>query len=338
MRVREPGGPGVLEVADVPDPEPGPEEVLVEVRAAALNRADLLQRQGHYPAPPGAPSDVPGLEFAGVVAATGERAGAVAASAGASPFRPGDRVMGLLGGGGYAERVASPADLVLPVPEGLSFPEAAAVPEVFFTAFDALVRQAGLGLGDAVLIHSAGGGVGTAALQIADLAGASPVVGTASAGKLEGLADRGLPLDVPVDYREEAFREAVADATEGRGVDVILDTVGADYWEDNVASLAELGRMVLVGLLGGRRVEADLGVLLRKRARVLGTVLRSRSRAEKAALTAEVRRRLLPRFRDGTLRPVVDRTFPLGDAAGAHRYMEENRNLGKIVLEVGAGA
>lgn len=338
VRIEAPGGPEALELADVPDPEPGPDEVLVEVRAAALNRADLLQRQGAYPAPPGAPADVPGLEFAGVVAGAGERAGAVAEAAGAPAVRPGDRVMGLLGGGGYAERVTTPADLLLPVPEGLTFAEAAAVPEVFLTAWDALVRQAGLGAGHAVLIHSAGGGVGTAALQIADLAGASPVVGTASAGKLEGLSERGLPLDVAVDYREESFREVVADVTDGRGVDVILDTVGADYWEDNVASLAELGRLVLVGLLGGGRVEADLGALLRKRARVMGTVLRSRSRAEKAALTAEVRRRLMPLFRDGTLRPVVDRTFPLEEAAAAHRRMEENRNLGKIVLDVGVGA
>lgn len=337
VRIREPGGPDVLETVEAPAPEPAPDEVLAEVRATALNRADLLQREGRHPAPAGAPPDVPGLEFAGVVAAAGESAGAVARAAGGAPPAPGDRVMGLLGGGGYAERVTTPADLVLPIPEGLTFAEAAAVPEVFFTAYDALVRQAGLGPGDAVLIHSAGGGVGTAALQVAELAGASPVVGTASAEKLAGLAERDLPLDVPVAYREASFREAVASATGGRGVDVILDTVGAEYWEDNVACLAELGRLVLVGLLGGRRVEADLRALLGKRARVLGTVLRSRSRAEKAALAADVRRRLLPAFREGRLRAVVDRTFGLEEAARAHRYMEENRNLGKIVLETAGG-
>lgn len=334
MRIAGPGGPEVLEPADRPDPRPAPDELLVEVRATALNRADLLQRRGHYPAPPGAPSDVPGLEFAGVVAEVGAAAAAAARSGGRRPPEPGDRVMGLLGGGGYAERVTTPPSLTLPVPEGMTLVEAAAVPEVFLTAYDALFRQAGLGLGERVLIHSAGGGVGTAALQLADVGGASRVVGTASGPKLEALAEEGLPLDVGVDYRRESFRRVVAQTTDGRGVDVILDTVGGDYWEDNVASLAELGRMVLVGLLGGRRAEADLAAILRNRLRVLGTVLRARSRAEKAGLVAEVRERVLPLFREGRLRPVVDRTFRLEEAPEAHRYMGENRNLGKIVLEV----
>jgi len=264
----------------------------------------------------------------------GSSAAATARAAGRPPPEPGDRVMGLLGGGGYAEMVATPESLLLPVPEGMTLVEAAAVPEVFFTAYDALFRQAELGPGERVLIHAAGGGVGIAALQLAELGGASLVVGTASGPKLEGLSREGIPLHVGVDYREDSFRRVVEEATDGRGVDLILDTIGADYWEDNVASLAELGRLVLVGLLGGRRVEADLGELLRHRRRVMGTVLRARSRAEKATLTAEVRDRLLPLFREGRLRPVVDRTFPLEQAADAHRYMAENRNLGKIVLEV----
>ena len=329
IRITGPGGPEVLELAEVPDPEPGPEDVVVDVRAAAINRADLLQRQGRYPVPPGAPDDIPGLEAAGVVAKVGARVREVA---------PGDRVMALLGGGGYAERVAVPAGMALRVPDGLSFPEAAAIPEVFFTAYDALFRQAGLGMGESVLIHAAGGGVGSAALQLARAGGAATVFGTASAGKLEGLEREGLPLDVPIDYESEAFEEIVAERTGGRGVDVILDMVGGDYLGPDLRSLAELGRLVLVGLLRGRSAEADLGRILRGRLRVLGTVLRARSPAEKLALTAEVRERLLPLFERGRLRPVVDRILPLAEAAEAHRLMASNENLGKIVLEVDARA
>jgi len=326
IRITGPGGPDVLRLEEVPAPEPGPEDVIVDVRAAALNRADLLQRQGHYPAPPGAPGDIPGLEAAGVVSVVGERV---------RGLEPGDRVMALLGGGGYAERVRVPAGMALPVPGGLSFVQAAAIPEVFFTAYDALFRQADFSMGESVLVHAAGGGVGTAALQLARVGGASAVFGTASAQKLAGIEREGLPLDVPIDYRIEAFDDVVAERTDGRGVDVILDMVGGDYLGPDLRSLAELGRLVLVGLLRGRTAEADLGRLLRGRLRVLGTVLRARSAAEKLALTAEVRDRLLPLFERGRLRPVVDRTFPVADAAGAHAYMEANENLGKIVLEVG---
>lgn len=331
VRIPEPGGPEVLRVERVPDPVPGPDELLVRVRAAALNRADLIQRRGGYPAPPGAPSDIPGLEVAGDVAAVGARARE------RGGFSRRDRVMGLLGGGGYAELVAVPAALALPVPEGLSFAEAAAVPEVFLTAWDALFTQGRMGTGDAVLVHSAGGGVGTAAVQIARAAGASRVFGTASGSKLAGLEKLGLAPDVGIDYRRRSFREVVERETAGRGVDVILDTVGGPYWPDNVASLAPLGRLVLVGLLGGARAEADLGALMRGRLTVVGTILRGRTLAEKAALVRAFRERGLPLLADGRLRPVVDRAFPLAEAAAAHRYMEENRNLGKIVLVVGEG-
>ena len=326
IRITRPGGPEVLRLEEVPDPEPGPDEVLVDVRAAALNRADLLQRQGHYPAPPGAPADIPGLEMAGVVASVGGRVRGVS---------PGDRVMALLGGGGYAERVVVPAGMVLPVPSSLSFAEAAAIPEVFYTAYDALFRQAGLSMGESVLVHAAGGGVGTAALQLARAGGAARIFGTASSAKLTGIERQGLPLDVPIDYRAASFEEVVRERTEGRGVDVILDMVGGDYLGPDLRSLAELGRVVLVGLLRGRSAEADLGLILRRRLRVLGTVLRARSAAEKLTLTAEVRDRLLPLFEQGRLRPVVDRTFPLEEAEMAHRSMDADENLGKIVLEVG---
>lgn len=326
VRIAGSGGPEVLELADRPEPECGPDDLLVEVRAAALNRADLLQRRGHYPAPPGAPEDVPGLECAGVVRRAGRRV---------RGFEPGDRVMGLLGGGAYAEAVALPASLALPVPTSLDFVEAAAVPEAFLTAHDALARRADFGAGETLLVHSAGGGVGTAALQLARVAGAARVFGTASKEKLAGIGREELPLDVPVDRHAEAFHEVVARETVGRGVDAILDTVGADYWEANVASLAERGRMVLIGLLGGAEARVDLSRVLRKRATVVGTVLRSRPLHEKADLVREVRDRLLPLFEQGRLRPVVDRTYPLAEAAEAHRRMEGNANLGKIVLVVG---
>lgn len=314
----------MLEVAEVPDPTPRGGEALVRVRAAGVNRADLLQRMGRYPPPAGAPADVPGLEFAGEV---------VRVEGGGGPAA-GTRVMGLLGGGGYAELAAVPVPLLLPVPERLSWLEAGAVPEAFLTAADALFARGRLRPADRVLIHAAAGGVGTAALQLARAAGAELVVGTASAPKLRGLRERGLSPDVGVDYRSESFREAVERATDGQGVDVVLDTVGAPYWADNVASLSPLGRLVLVGLLGGARAEVDLGALMRGRLTVVGTVLRSRSVAEKAALTEEFAGRFLALLEVGTIRPVLDRTFRLEEAAEAHRYMAESRNLGRLVLEV----
>lgn len=329
IRIREPGGPDVLVPADAPDPVPEAGEVMVHVRAAGVNRADLLQRLGRYPAPPGAPPDIPGLEVAGVV----ERSGPGAEAAG---LDAGDRVMAIVGGGGYAARVAVPAGQLLPIPETLSFVEGAAIPEAFLTAADALFFRGGLGPGGAVLIHSAGGGVGTAALQLARAAGARLVIGTASGPKLEAICERGLPLDVGIDYREGGFAPEVLDATDGAGVDVILDTVGAPYWEENVTALAELGTLVLVGVLGGARVEADLRTLMRKRATVVGTVLRSRPPDEKAALTADFRDRFLAGFDADppVLQPVVNRVFPLEDAAEAHRLLETDRTFGKLILEV----
>ena len=325
VRITESGAPEVLRPEEVPDPEPGPDEVLVDIEAAAINRADLYQRRGHYPVPPGWPESIPGLEMAGVAAEVGGRVQGI---------EPGDRVMALLGGGGYAERVAVHGDLLLPVPENLTMVEAAGVPEVFYTAYDALFRQVGLEMGERVLIHAAGGGVGTAALQLARAGGAGRIFGTASEEKLEGLRELGLPLDVGIDYRSRDFADVVREETGGDGVQVILDVVGGDYWSQNMESLAWQGRMVLVGLLGGRSAEADLGRVLRNRITVVGTVLRARSLGEKLELTREFRQRVLPLLRDGRLRPVIDRTFPLEEAAGAHRHMEENRNLGKIVLEV----
>ncbi len=321
--ITKPGGPEVLRLQDAPEPECGPDDLLVEVRATALNRADLLQRMGRYPDPPDAPADIPGLEMAGVVARKGSRV---------TEHRPGDRVFALLSGGGYAERVVVHRAMALPIPANLDFQQAASIPEVFFTAYDALFNWCRLQMGERALIHAAGSGVGVAAIQLAKAAGAT-VLGTAgSAEKLCKAAALG--LDAGINYREQDFAEVVREATGGRGVDVILDVIGASYWEKNIASLAVKGRLVLVGTMGGGKVETNIGGLMPKRLSVFGTVLRMRSFAEKAALTEQFRRHVLPLLESGRLRPVVDRVFPLAQAADAHRYMESNANFGKIVLAV----
>lgn len=320
-----PGGPDVLEFTDVEPPVAGPHEVAVEVRCTALNRADLLQRAGQYPPPDHVRADIPGLEYAGVITDVGE---------GVDESAVGSWVMGLVPGASYAECIVTPFDETIGIPERLGFTGGAAVPEAFSTAWDALL-QAGFQEGMSVLVHAAGSGVGTAALQLARAFGASRVYGTASAGKLTAIAERRLPLDVPIDYRTTAFRDVIRRETGGAGVDVIIDLIGGSYWTDNLLSLADRGRLVLVGLLGGVTAQTNLGVILRRRLHVIGTVMRTRGRDERREVARRVREDLLPRFDDGTLQPVVDRVFPLAEAAAAHRYMEDNRNLGKILLTVG---
>lgn len=325
IRILRPGDPGVLELVDVESGTPGRGQVGVSIHATAVNRADLLQRRGGYPAPEGWPADIPGLEFAGIVEQVGD---------GVDESVVGSWVMGILGGGGYAEQVVTDVSHTMRIPPGLQFVEAAAVPEAFFTAYDALVLQGGLKEGMTVLVHAAGSGVGTAALQVAQSFGAARVFGTASRGKLGLIADRGLPLDVPIDYTSQSFRDVIRRETAGRGVDLVLDLVGATYWSDNIASLAPRGKLLLVGLLGGAMAQINLGVLMRRRLTITGTVLRSRGPEEKSALTARAERDLSPLFATGELEPVVDRVFPLADAAEAHAYVEENRNLGKVMLRV----
>ena len=319
--VTEPGGPEVLRIQEIEEPSPGAEEVLVEVKATALNRADLAQRRGRYPAPPGIRGDVPGLEMAGVVMVVGQRVQGV---------QPGDRVMGLLGGAGYAERAVLHSRMALPIPGNLTFAEAASLPEVFFTSYDALFNQCELKMGERVLIHAVGSGVGTAAVQLARQAGAITWGTAGSPEKLAKAAELG--LEVGINYREEEFEEVVQRQTGGQGVDVILDVIGGPYYEANLRSLALRGRMVLVGSLGGSQVETSLGLLSSKRLRVHGTVLRARPLEEKIALSQQVQKHLLPLFEAGRLRPVVDRVFPLAEVAAAHEYMEANLNFGKIVL------
>ena len=318
------GGPEVLEVRDdVPEPEPGPDEVVVEVVSAALNRADLLQRRGLYPGPP-MDHEVPGLELAGRVVATGRRATA---------WSEGDAVMGIVAGGAQAERIAVHERQLVAVPEALDVADAGAVPEVFLTAWDALVLQGGLTSGRTALVHAGASGVGTAAIQLVKALGGSIVV-TASSGKLAACRDLG--ADVAVDYAEEDFVAAARDLTGGRGVDVVLDVIGGDYLQRNVDALAVGGTIVQVGVMGGGRTELNLGALLPKRAHLVGTVLRSRPLEEKLAVTQRFGREVLPLLADGRLRPVIDRRFPLTDVAAAHEVMEANANVGKLVLDVPA--
>jgi NADPH2:quinone reductase len=318
------GGPEVLTLREVPDPVPGPEEVLVRVVSTALNRADLLQRQGHYPGPPMA-HEIPGMELAGRVAACGERA---------ARWSIGDAVMGLVGGGAYAELVTIHERQLVPVPPALPLADAGAVPEVFFTAWDAMVRHGGLTPGRVVLVHAGGSGVGTAAIQYARAMGAKVVV-TASAGKLD--ACRALGANLAIDYGTQVYVAVARDFTGGVGVDVVVDLVGGDYLARNVEVVAVGGRIVSVGLVGGASGTMPLGALMAKRATLVGTVLRARPLEEKIALAQRFEREVLPFLADGTCRPVIDSRYPLDEVAEAHRRMESNANVGKIVLEVSAG-
>ncbi|HXU63975.1 MAG TPA: NAD(P)H-quinone oxidoreductase [Polyangia bacterium] len=318
------GGPEVLELRDRQAPPPGRGEVRVRIRAAAVNRADLLQRAGHYPAPPDATPDVPGLEFAGELEALGD---------GVTGAAPGQRVLGLCGGGAYAEAITVPARTVAPLPDALTFTDGAAIPEAFITAWDALIEQARLRAGETVLIHAAGSGVGTAAVQVAHAIGAR-VVGTArTADKLARARPLGLDEGVHVEGGG-GFAPAVLHATEGRGADVVLDLVGGPYLAESLACVAPRARIMLVGLLAGPRAELDLGRLLQRRVQLTGTVLRARPLEEKIAAVQQMARHLMPLFERGALRPVVDRVFPLAEAGAAHAHVASNGGFGKVVLAV----
>ncbi|MFC3380383.1 NAD(P)H-quinone oxidoreductase [Couchioplanes azureus] len=317
--IEEPGGPEALVWAEVPDPEPGPGEVVVEVTAAAVNRADVMQRQGHYPPPPGAPP-YPGLECSGVVAAVGP---------GVTGHHLGERVCALLAGGGYAERVAVPAGQLLPVPQGLSLQEAAALPEVACTVWSNVVDIARLRKGQTLLVHGGGGGIGTFAIQLGKALGATVVV-TAREPKHEQL--RALGADLAVDYTATDFVEATRDFTGGRGADVILDIIGAKYLSRNIAALATGGRIVTIGLQGGRKGELDFGALMAKRAAITATTLRARPVEDKSRIVRGVHDMVWPLVEAGAIRPIIDRTVALREAAEAHRLMEASDHLGKIVL------
>lgn len=311
------GGPEVLSVGEVPDPTPGPGEVLVAVAATAVNRADTLQRQGFYPPPPGA-SDVIGLECSGTVAALG---------AGVEGWAVGDEVCALLAGGGYAAYVVVPVGQLMPVPRGVSLVEAAALPEVACTVWSNVFMVAGLQPGDRFLVHGGSGGIGTMAIQLASATSAKVFATAGSAAKLAACAELG--ADVTINYREEDFVEVVRG---DGGADVILDNMGASYLGRNVDALATEGRLVIIGMQGGAKGELDINALLRKRGAVIATSLRARPTDDKAAICTSVVENVWPLVADGTVRPIVHTTMPLEDVAAAHALMESSDHIGKIVL------
>jgi putative PIG3 family NAD(P)H quinone oxidoreductase len=331
------GEPQVLRIAEVPVPVPAADEVLVRVRATALNRADLLQRRGLYPNPfPGA-HDIPGMEFAGEVV---EAAAPSAASSDVphrrtSRWKPGDHVMGIVSGGAYAEYLTIPAAQAMRTPRGMALVDAAAIPEVFITAWDALVMQGGLQPGQTALVHAGASGVGTAAIQICRAMGARIVV-TCSSNKVQACRDLGAHL--VVDYTKDDFAKSVAEFTDGRGVEMVLDVIGGDYTVRNVACLARKGRIIQVGTMAGPSANFNVASLMPKRASIIGTVLRPRPKEEKIAVSQAFAEALLPDFDAGVLKPVIDKRFTLDQIVQAHQHMEANANVGKIVVEVGSSS
>lgn len=320
--LRSHGGPDVLQFEDVASPVIGEQDILVTVAATALNRADLLQRMGFYPNPFPSGPEIPGLEFAGTVAAIGEKVTA---------WSVGDRVMGITSGGAYAEQLAIHERQAIAVPSGMSLQDAAGIPEVFITAWDALVVQGGLTSGRWAMVHAGASGVGTAAIQICKAIGARIVV-TCSGGKVN--ACRALGADVVVDYGTQDFVAEVAAATGGAGVDVILDVIGGDYVERNIATLAVKGRIIQVGVMAGKPVPFNVGLLLGKRASITGTVLRARPLEEKIAISQRFASEMLPLFATSQLKPIIDSVYTFADIASAHEYMATNGNVGKIVITV----
>jgi NADPH:quinone reductase len=315
------GGPEVITIGEVPRPEVRPEHIRIRVRAAGINRADLIQRRGHYAAPSGWPANIPGLEYAGEVEAV---------RPGVTQWRVGDRVMGLVGGGAQAEMVVVHQDEALPIPAGLSYEEAAAIPEVFLTAYDALVTRGRLQPRERVLIHAAGSGLGTAASQIAKQLGATVLGTSRSSDKLARALVYG--LDVGIDTSRTPFPEAV-----GEPVDVVLDVLGGPALAENLAVLAPRGRLILLGFLAGSQSEADLGPVLRKRLEIIGTVMRTRGLDERTSLVREFGKRMLPLFearfgQPAALRPVLERTYAMAQLADAHRVLEGNATFGKVVV------
>lgn len=322
ITITEPGGPEVLRISEVPDPVPGPGEVLLEVAASGVNRADLLQRQGHYPPPPGA-SPYPGMECSGRIVALGE---------GVAPgrWRAGDQACALLAGGGYAEFVAVPAGQLLPVPDGVSLTEAGALPEAACTVYSNVIDLGGLQAGETMLVHGGASGIGTMAIQVGKALGARVACTAGSADKLARCRELG--ADLAISYAEEDFVAAMRDFTGWRGADLILDIMGAAYLSRNVSALADDGRLVIIGLQGGTRAEIDLNQLLRKRVSVRATSLRSRPAGQKAAIVAAVADRIWPLVSAGQVRPVIHAVLPLADAAKAHEMLQESRHFGKVVL------
>lgn len=315
-----PGGADALQLTNVPLPQPGPGQVRVRVAASGVNRADLLQRQGRYKVPEGWPTEILGMEFAGEIDALGD---------GVDAWKVGDRVMGILGGGGYAEQALTWANQLVAAPSGMDLVEAAAIPEVFMTAFDAMVLQGGLKSGENLLVHAVGSGVGTAGMQLGRYFGARVIGTSRTQEKLDRAVELGLEFPV---IAGESWEERVTFATDGIGVDLILDLVGGPYLSRNIIVLAEKGRIVVVGVTGGPKAPFNLRSLMVKRGTIIGTVLRSRPWREKEMLTRAFAEKVLPGFDDGSLKPVLDQTFAPDAAADAHRRMEANLNFGKLLI------
>jgi len=321
--IREPGGPDVLEMRDIPVPQPARGEVRVRVYATAVNRADLLQRCGLYPAPPGFPADIPGMEIAGEVVALGADVTDVAI---------GDRVFGIVGGGGYAEQIVVHARTLAPMPAKMAFFEAAAVPEAFITAWDALIDQCHLAAGDVLLVHAAGSGVGTAAAQIARAIGARVIGTVRTAAKADRLREMGIEESIVV--AQGRFADEVLARTHGRGADVVAELVGGSYVAEDMACLAAGGRIVAIGTMGGSRCEMNLSLLMTKRAEIRGTMLRARPLEEKIMAARVLQRRIVPLLERQILRPVIDRVLSLAQASEAHARLESGETFGKVVLEI----
>src|SRR5579885_2048182 len=319
--ITRPGGPDVLEIQDVETPEPAGDQVRVRVRAAGINRADLLQRAGGYPAPPGWPSNIPGMEFAGEVDAVGPLA---------RMWKPGQRVMGLAGGGAQAEYIVVHEGMLVEIPANLDFEQAAGIPEVFMTAHDALFTQAGLQMGERVLIHAAGSGVGTAAIQLAHATGATTFGTSRTPEKLE----RARPLGLDVALSDQNFAAEVQRLTGGAGVNVVLDFVGATYLQQNLEALATWGRIVFLATMGGAQANINLGLVMGKRASLKGVTLRTRTLEEKMAVTRRFAAHVLPLLATGKVKPVIEKVYPLEQIGQAHAEMGENRNFGKLVVTI----
>ncbi|HEX4202892.1 MAG TPA: NAD(P)H-quinone oxidoreductase [Ktedonobacteraceae bacterium] len=319
--ITRPGGPEVLAIQDVQKPEPVADQVRVRVHAAGLNRADLSQREGHYPAPAGSPADIPGMEFAGEVEAVGPLV---------QRWKLGQRVMGIAGGGAQAEYLVAHEGLLVEVPNNLDYVQAAAIPEVFMTAHDALFTQGGLQMGERVLIHAAGSGVGTAAIQLAHAVGASVFGSSRTPAKLE----QARPLGLDVGLSDKNFADEIKRLTNGAGVHIVLDFVGASYMEQNLAVLGMWGRLVYLATLGGAQANVNLGMVMAKRLQIRGCTLRSRTLEEKLAVTRRFATQVLPLLASGKVKPIVERVYPLHDIASAHATMAANTNFGKLVLRV----
>ena len=320
MTIPTPGDADALILSEVPAPEAAADQVVVQVAASGVNRADLMQRQGFYPPPPGA-SAYPGLEASGTISALGQDV---------TGWAVGDQVCALLSGGGYAEQVAVPAAQLLPVPDGVSLVDAAALPEVVSTVWSNVFMTANLQAGQTILIHGGSSGIGTMAIQLSRAVGARIAVTAGTAEKLE--ACRELGAEILVNYREQDFVEILREATHGDGADVILDNIGAKYLARNVSTLAPEGRLVIIGLQGGVKAELDINALLRKSAAIIATSLRSRPAAEKGAIVAAVREHVWPLIEAGQVKPIVHKTYPLAQAAAAHRDLEASAAIGKLLL------